>query len=343
MKINKAELQKALEKVKPALANKELIEQTTSFAFKDGRVVTYNDEISISHPVNNLDITGAIKAQALYEFLNKIKQDEIDIEWEENQLIIKAAKAKAGLVLEQEVKLPVEEIGEIQKWKPVPDDLIPALKFCNPCCSQDMSRPILTCVHVSGKAIEASDSYQIVRHSLENKIPIKPFLLPSSSVRELVKYDIKEMAEGEGWAHFKTEEGTIFSSRILSGEFPDVGKLLEFDGVDFDFPKKTLSALEKAQVFSKSAFNSGDLPTISITIIDGAINITSKNEYGWFEESVRSKHVNQGDPINFMIGIEFLVNLLSQLQACLIGEDRVKFEGENWIHVIAITAEKVSS
>ena len=72
MKINKVELQEALEKVKPGLASRELIEQSTSFAFMGDRVVTYNDEISISHPVKNLDVTGAVKAQTLYAFLNKI-------------------------------------------------------------------------------------------------------------------------------------------------------------------------------------------------------------------------------------------------------------------------------
>ena len=48
--MKKAELIKALEAVRPGLANKEMIEQSTSFAFMKDRVVTYNDEISISYP-----------------------------------------------------------------------------------------------------------------------------------------------------------------------------------------------------------------------------------------------------------------------------------------------------
>ena len=75
MKINKAELQTALEKVKPGLASRELIEQSTSFAFMGDRVVTYNDEISISHPVAGVDINGAVKAQALYDFVSEVKKE----------------------------------------------------------------------------------------------------------------------------------------------------------------------------------------------------------------------------------------------------------------------------
>jgi len=54
MKINKNELKNALEIVKPGLANKEIIDQSTSFAFMNDCIVTYNDEISVSHPVKDI-------------------------------------------------------------------------------------------------------------------------------------------------------------------------------------------------------------------------------------------------------------------------------------------------
>ena len=75
--MKRIDLLKALEIVKPGLASKEIIQQTTSFAFIEGRVVTFNDEISISHPVPDLDIQGAVQADELYKFLKKTKADEI--------------------------------------------------------------------------------------------------------------------------------------------------------------------------------------------------------------------------------------------------------------------------
>lgn len=334
MKISKQQLQEALEKVKPGLASKELIEQTTSFAFMGDRVVTYNDEISISHPVENLDVTGAVKAQALYEFLNKLKKDEIDIEWEEKQLVIKSGKAKAGLIFEQEVKLPIEEVGEISKWKDLSEDFVDVAKFCHPCCSKDMSRPILTCVHVNGAIMEASDSYQIIVHEISKKVPVKKFLIPSTSLRELVKYEVTQIAEGDNWVHFKTKDGTIFSSRILTGDFPDISGHMDVTGIEFEFPQKTLQALEKANVFSKSDMNAGDLPIVIMEINDGSLSIKAKNEYGWFEESLRVKH--KGEPARFCVGIEFMIKVLSKLQACTIDADKIKFKGDKWQHVVAM-------
>jgi hypothetical protein len=55
MKIQKTNLIQALEKVRPGLSAKEAILQSTSFAFLNGCVVTYNDEISLSHPVEGCD------------------------------------------------------------------------------------------------------------------------------------------------------------------------------------------------------------------------------------------------------------------------------------------------
>ena len=75
--MKKNDLVEALEVVKPGLANKDLIEQTTSFAFINGNVVTYNDEISISSPIEDLEIEtedGDIYSTTLkYEAMECIK------------------------------------------------------------------------------------------------------------------------------------------------------------------------------------------------------------------------------------------------------------------------------
>jgi len=108
LKINKSNLQKALEIVKPGLASKELIEQATSFAFINGCVITYNDEISISHPVDGLELEGAIQAEKLYSILTKLKTDEIEVTINDKEIILQSGKSKIGLTLQSEIKLPLD-------------------------------------------------------------------------------------------------------------------------------------------------------------------------------------------------------------------------------------------
>ncbi len=335
MTINKQELLEALEKVKPGLANKEIIEQSTSFAFMGDRVVTYNDEISISHPVKDLDVVGAVKSQALYQFLSKVKKDEISVSWEDNQVKISAGKAKAGLALEGNVTLPIEEIGKIGNWKDLPEGVDEALSSSFSTCSRDMSRPILTCVHIRKEGIiEASDGFRITRVTTGKKLPIKPILIPATSIKELVKYPITKLAQGEGWVHFKTDDNTIFSCRVFEDRYPDIDPIIDFKGKKLELPKAMIEVLDRANVFVDEEFETDAL--VSIVVDEGVMNISAKSGSGWFEESMRVKY--KGDKIAFKGHPRYLTEIISKISLCEIGSNRIKFEGSNWVHVIALTS-----
>ena len=330
MKLNKTELQKALEIVKPGLANKEMIEQSTSFAFIAGRVVTYNDELSISHPVPGLEIEGVIQAEELYQLLSKIKKDEIEIVIQDNEIILQVGRSKAGLSLKQEIKLPLEEIGEQKKWKPLPDDFLHFMGFAMTSCGKDMSRPVLTCVHVTKEGfIESSDGFRISQCELGEKMPFGPLLIPVSSVRELVKLKPTKIAEGEGWVHFQTEEGSIMSCRIFEDKFPDVSPFLAMEGIEINFPKTTEDVLDRARVFSKRDHFLDE--EIQLTLADKRIKIKSKSESGWFEEEINFSY--EDDPITFSISPHLLKDILKETSSCILGEDKLKFEGAGWIYV----------
>ena len=336
MKINRTELQNALEKVRPGLANKEVIEQSTSFAFMDGRVVTYNDEISISHPVTGLDIKGAVKAQELYQFLGKLSKDEIHVKAEENQIRIKAGKATAGLTLQQEIRLPIEEVGEIEDWYQLPDKFIEALQFCAPSCSKNMAQPVLTCINACGDGrIESSDGYRVTRYDLSESLPINTSLIPARSVNELVKYDIQQVSEGQGWVHFKTGDGTVFSCRVFEDNYPDIENILTFEGTEVGLPDGMADALKRGQIFAKGEFGLDAM--IDVSIEAKKMTISAQQDYGWFQEEVAVEH--DSDPLHFRTNPVFLCEMLEKTNHCIVGKDRIKFKGNEWIHVIALTTE----
>jgi len=326
-------LLKALEIVKPGLANKELISQSTSFAFIKGRVLTYNNEVSISHPVPELKIEGAIRAEELYKLLSKLEQDEVELECSESEIILKSGKVSAGLTLQSEIKLPLEEIGEHEKWKTLPDGFIKALKFCMFSCSKDMSRPVLTCVNVRKDGIvESTDNFRVTRYQQKEAMPTNTFLTPVSSIRELVKYPIVKIAEGRGWVHFKTEEKTLFSCRIFEDRFPDTSPILEVKGKEIVLPKSIGESLDRASVFSKQEQFLNE--SIKITLSDEQMKICAKMDGAWFEETSHIKY--REDPITFSINPTFLKEIVEQAGTCILGENQVKFTGNNWEHVIAL-------
>jgi len=335
MKIERERLMQALEIVKPGLSTKEMIEQSTSFAFMGGRIVTYNDEISISHPIPEMDITGAVKADELYQLLNKIKAKEVSIAIVENELRIKAVKARAGITLQSEIQLPLEELGDIGKWKKCPALLRQAMQFTMFSCSTDNSKPKLTCVHVMKEGrVESCNNFRLTQFMLGEKVPIDDFLIPVNSVKALVGYNFTYMAQGQGWVHFKTDEDTIFSCRVFDEEYPDVSPLFDVPGEPFKLPATLLELLDKAAVFSKREHFLDEVVEITITA-DGKLKIRSQDDIGWFEEETAMGEGTWKD-LTITINPTFLKDVLTQDAPCIVTDTRMKFTGENWEHVVAL-------
>lgn len=331
MLINKKELLEALEIVKPGLANKEMIEQTTSFAFVKDRVITYNDEISISHPLSGLKLEGAVKADKLYALLGKIKKDEIELDIEGGEIIISSGRIKAGLTLQSEIKLPLgDEVATKSKWRELPEKFIKSVSFVMTSCSRDMSRPVLTAVHINESGfIEASDSYRVARCELSGDIPFKTFLLPASSAVEVVKFNPTHIAEGKGWVHFKTERESVLSCRIFEDTFPDTKPILKMKGIPLTLPKTIEEVMEKATIFAKRDHVLDEI--ISITLHENRFKIKATSDSGWFEEEVNIRY--DGEEVEFHITPYLLKGILAETQTCELSPDKLKFEGENWIYI----------
>jgi hypothetical protein len=332
MKIDKNELKKALEIVKPGLANKEMIEQSTSFAFIGGHVVTYNDEISIRHPTPYIEFKGAIQAEELYQLIGKIKPNEMDIEISETEILIKSGRTKAGLALQQEIKLPLDEITEATNWFKLPKNFIEGLKFVSPSCSTDMSTAILTCVNITKNNCQASDRYQIAEFQFSKPTKLE-CLLPASSAQVVIKLNPKFYSLSSGWVHFKTEEETILSCRILEDKFPDVTKFFKFEGDAIEFPQSISNILDRASVFSKRQTVIDEMVTIFLS--KNKIKIKAVSETGsWIEEP--AKIVYKGGDMQFDVTPSLLTGILSQSNTCTKSATFIRFESENWRFLAAL-------
>ena len=339
MKINKRDLQAALEKVKPGLANKEIIEQSTHFAFMGDRVVTYNDEISISCQIPNLNITGAVSANEWYQSLNKTKADEIEMEISEEEIQLKAGKGKAGLTLHSKIVLPLAELGEQTEWVKLPEDVLQALNFCRFSCSKDMSKPVLTCVEVNEAGFAQScDNYRITRHDFtQKKKAIKTFLIPGTSAQELVRYAASEICYTTGWVHFRTADKTVtFSCRIFEDNYPDTTAIRVMkDPIEIKIPEKLQEILERVEIFAKTQFGTDSL--VDVIIKDKRVLVQSKNQSGWSEEECPIRYT--GNPIEFSINPQFLQDMLPKIKACSIDNTKMQFKGDGWEHIVALTGK----
>jgi len=338
MKIQKAELLAALDKVKPGLATIDRIEQATHFAFMGDRVVTYNDEISVSCKVAGMDLTGAVDAKHLYAFLNKVKKPELITETTDNEIRLKVGKGTAGLAFMDEVTLPLHELGEIDKWSALPNGFMDALLFCRFSCFKNMSRPILTCVHVGSDFVESCDNTRLTYLLLNEKNPVPDFLIPGSTVSLLAKYDVSKIATSEGWVHFQTADGGLtFSCRVFEDNYPDTTAIREeVEGAtEVILPKDLPTVLGKVEVFAHNEEENKDRTEIKLS--KKKFTVRSQNQVGWYEETLPVRYT--GEELRFKTNPAFLVDMLSKTDRCAIGEKKIRFgavEEDGWTHIIAL-------
>jgi len=232
--------------------------------------------------------------------------------------------------LQNEIKLPLDEIGKIKEWKKLPKLFLDAIKMTIECCSKDMARPVLTCIHVNEKGyLESTDAFRIIHYDISQNMPVKTFLLPQTSAIIVERLEPTQIAEGNGWIHFKTAQGTIISCRIFEDKFPNCNVHLNVEGEKLIFPKETIEMIDKAEIFTKRDYILDE--SININIQNNVLIIKSKSETGWCETTKKLKEKIKD--INFAIIPYLLKTILKENNNCIINNKMISFTGNAWQYV----------
>lgn len=340
MKVQVASVVDSLKKVQPGLSTKELIEQSDSFLFRKGRVFTFDGEVSVSTKSPFVDeFEGGVKAEPLLQLFDRLKDEEVEVGQEEGSLVIVGKKSKAGLPIESEVKLQTPKPPK--EWEKMDGpDFVEAVKLAEPAASDNFSRPILTCLHMTPKFIEACDNFRMTR-ALRSKHGTSELCFSAESARTLIRgFEPTALGLGgqkeEPWVHFRCKGDVLFSCRRVTGNYPDLtAKLMKVDGETLTLkPKATKAALHRAQVFSATEFAQDE--SVSVRMKEGVLQIRSKGPRGWFKETVKAK----GPDCFFHINPNFFIHALDLGCELIVAEDRVKLQGKSFTHVVCL--EEVS-
>lgn len=323
--------------VRPGLANKEHVEHSTSFVFKSSRVWTYNDMIAVSCPIDLKDVEGGVLAEQFYNLLTKVNDKEVDLSIVEDNLCIKGSKFNSKFAIKQgEVKLPMLEIDQdSSSWILLPKEFTNTLKFCLFSVSTDLTRLAMTCLHLSGGMVESCDNFRLTRSLVQGGVVFPTnVLLPASSAKELIKYSPTAVLIQDGWAHFKLDNGAVFSCRTYEGEFPDTKFILEMEeGEPMIFPTNMGDILERAESLAEVDLTGEQ--TAVIEIQNGEMKVVSKCPVGEFEEKSR---VRVQGHYKFECNIQFLQEILKHLRTAEVAKDgsKLKFIGDSFTHVLSL-------
>lgn len=339
MKVKREDFVGLLTSVQPGLATREVLQQTQSFIFTDGMIVTYNDEISVRRPTPfGAEFVGAVKSDELFKLMRRMKSDVIDITLEGKEFHVRTKSSAAGIACEAEIVAPINEIqcptNDSDAWAPLPENFIDAVRFCHTSVGQNMTRPLLTCIHFGPDRAESTDTFRITVFTLKQGKPLAtPFLVPGAVVKHLTAYKLKDYCVHNGWLHLKTLDGAVFSCRTYTDPYPDVNKALNVEGREFVLPDGLDETVQRAVVFVEGEEFSVD-KKIEISVKAKQVMVKSKGANGWFKEVLSSTY--DGESFTFFISPAFLVEAYRMARTCIIGDGRLKMSCDQFTHVLSL-------
>jgi len=287
MRVNREELLKVLESVVPGLSNREVLEQSTCFAFRGGRVFTFNDEVACTRSTE-LDIEGAVKAEKLRSVLSQLPDDDVDIVVESDdkgtRLKIKCqGKRSCGMPIEKTVALPIDEVETPNDadWRELPDEFGDAVRIVHSCASRDQSQFDLTCVHMTGSFMEACDRFQMARYQIESGID-GDVLVRAASLKSVADLGMVEICESDHWLHFRNRSGLIVSCRrFINDSYHDLSPYLQGSGDKIVLPGGLEEIIKRAEIFS---VDNVDGNTVLVDLNNGWISLKGEGPLGWYME-----------------------------------------------------------
>lgn len=331
MRHDRDTLLRRLEAVAPGLAVREAVEQSSCFVFKDGRVVTFNDEIACSIECD-IGFEGAVAAKPLIELLGKMVETVIDISVAENgaEVIIKGKRRRAGITIEAAITLPISVVEAPSKWADVDPEFADAISVVQQCASKDQNKFHLTCIHITPDLVEACDNFQIARYPVSTGLAAE-CLVKKDSLKHIVGLGMTEVSETKTWLHFRNPSGLVLSVRREKLDFEDLDSILDMKGTHTTLPGGLAEAIEKAQIFS------GENSENNVVIVElrtGQLRLRGEGASGWYEERKDVKW--EGEPLSFNIAPKLLVDITTRTNDCYLTPGRLKIDGGKFVYVTCL-------
>lgn len=334
MKIKTSELKEILLKIKPGLATKGIVEQATHFIFTGVDVLTYNDQISISYPLET-DFECSVPAEILYNIIKDLKGEEVSLELKDNQLLLSSGRTKAGINISTDdsiIKM-VADMGvpKDSDWKPLSEEFLEGLELCIFSASKDISRPYMTCISVEEDRLVSGDDLRISLFALNKKVPNR-FLLPATSAIELIKFNVVEYSLGSAWIHFCTEDEIIFCSRIVAEEYPNVSKFFDMNGPSLKLPAEFKNSISIVAPIADGDFDIDK--QIEVAIEGNKIRCRAEGVGGWAETSLDLE--TKIPDLGFKVNPIFLSEILDKETVMTYEEGKILFVSGKLKHLVAL-------
>lgn len=319
--VNREQLLQQLELVSPGLSQREIVEQSSCFVFKDGLIQTFNDEISCTHETD-VKLSGAVQAKQLIQILRKLTEETVEIHQSKGELIIegKGKKRETHINMESEIELPVDQVEKPEKWKKLPEEFTTAVSMVQHCAGKDEQTFWPLCIHITAEHIEACDNEQMARYHVAMPVS-EPFLVRRDSLVNITSLDVTGFSEGKAWIHFRNKKGFVISFRREDADYPDLTPYFKVkkDSTQTRLPKQLSEVCERAEIFSA---DNPEENQVSVILRPGKLVIHGKGVSGWHRE-IKGLKSYKGPKMRFSISPSLLTEIVMKHPDCTISTSKL--------------------
>lgn len=331
IRVKREEFLSRLQSVQAGLSARDVVEQSSCFVFRDRMVYTYNDEVSCRSKTSfPKSFVGAVAAKPLIALLQKMPEEDVELEMSDSELKVVGVKRRAGIRVEKEILLAIEGVEEPSEWRELPAEFADALEIVSACAGTDDSFFTLTCVHIAPKFIESCDNLQMARFRIRTGVKAKS-LVRAKSLKQIAVMGMTEIAETDSWLHFRNSNGLVYSCRRFLEDFPDLTDMLDVEGEKTTLPGGLGEAVDRASIFASDNATSD---RVKVSLRPGKVRITGQGTNGTYTELKKVKY--DGPAIEFMVAPKLLIELNKRHNACEINQERLKVEGERYVYIACL-------
>jgi DNA polymerase III sliding clamp (beta) subunit (PCNA family) len=334
LKIKRNVFANYLKDIQPVLGSELYVGGLDSIFLNGETIHAYNDKYAMTAYFET-GIEGTIRAKELYQLVNKLKQEEIEIE--ETESTIKIVSGNTNVELnrtESDVPMFISKLELPTEWQELPENFFDLASLCT--ISANISKL---------KGIVCKDSHMIstdtVRLNYGNlSDSMENFWIDDKVISDILKLSCKPTQyslEGD-WLHLKSSN-FIFSSKIFNISLYPVDKLTaiyeEFNTAKFEeytLPKSITDVIDRAGIFSTE---DDKLHFIDITLKENLIQFSAKSSTGTIKDSIEID-LPITKKIQFKVDYNFISNAISKCPVFAIYEDNIIFKNDNYKQIIKV-------
>jgi hypothetical protein len=346
MKVKTAELRRIINLLKPGLAKKEYLEQSSHFVFTGVDVCTFNGSISVIHPFETEGPSFSVKAEDFHKLIGGIVDEELDLKIDNGRFTLSSNTTKAGMSTVVDDAGKVEPLIDKVKadipavWNKLPKDFTDGIRFVVFSAAKNLSQGAYANIQVNGKRVESADGRMRASiYAMDGEM--QSFLISASDALELTAFPVTEYVVTPNWMHFKTDDDVIFSclQRILGPEekFPNLDS--HFNAIVDPLPLKLPVELRQAVrdvVFLAKGETDND-KECEVVFKKGVIEVSARKDNGWVEKFSVFPEYN-GPDVSILINPIAFSQILEKATDMIIsrGNNRVFFKNDKFRHLLAM-------